>query len=167
MEIQLKNWGSLPFSCNLLLLLLYIIDIDVQTCRGVWLYSWIMGKFKRVCVFCGSNLGNKKIFSDAALDLGIQLVSFFLSLSLLISLKIELLHTAITYPWWIHELFRGFIGKAFAGGEENGFSLWRRELWVDGSGLSDCSWWWMPCSRVSYLQLHNNKTCNPFHFLAL
>uniref|UniRef100_A0A199UCI5 Cytokinin riboside 5'-monophosphate phosphoribohydrolase n=1 Tax=Manihot esculenta TaxID=3983 RepID=A0A199UCI5_MANES len=33
-----------------------------------------MGKFKRVCVFCGSNLGNKKIFSDAALDLGIQLV---------------------------------------------------------------------------------------------
>ncbi|XP_037493848.1 cytokinin riboside 5'-monophosphate phosphoribohydrolase LOG2 isoform X1 [Jatropha curcas] len=33
-----------------------------------------MGKFKRVCVFCGSNLGNKKIFSDAALDLGRQLV---------------------------------------------------------------------------------------------
>ncbi|KAJ9153338.1 hypothetical protein P3X46_026786 [Hevea brasiliensis] len=33
-----------------------------------------MGKFKRVCVFCGSNLGNKKIFSDAAIDLGRQLV---------------------------------------------------------------------------------------------
>ncbi|CAK7339107.1 unnamed protein product [Dovyalis caffra] len=33
-----------------------------------------MGKFTRVCVFCGSNSGNKKIFSDAALDLGRQLV---------------------------------------------------------------------------------------------
>ncbi|PON98057.1 Cytokinin riboside 5'-monophosphate phosphoribohydrolase [Trema orientale] len=33
-----------------------------------------MGKFKRVCVYCGSNSGNKKIFSDAALDLGRELV---------------------------------------------------------------------------------------------
>ncbi|KAF5735701.1 hypothetical protein HS088_TW15G01216 [Tripterygium wilfordii] len=33
-----------------------------------------MGKFKRVCVFCGSNSGNRKIFSEAALDLGRQLV---------------------------------------------------------------------------------------------
>lgn len=33
-----------------------------------------MGMFKRVCVFCGSNPGNKKIFSDAALDLGRELV---------------------------------------------------------------------------------------------
>ncbi|XP_030955096.1 probable cytokinin riboside 5'-monophosphate phosphoribohydrolase LOGL1 [Quercus lobata] len=33
-----------------------------------------MGKFKRVCVFCGSNSGNRKIFGDAALDLGRQLV---------------------------------------------------------------------------------------------
>ncbi|XP_022730542.1 probable cytokinin riboside 5'-monophosphate phosphoribohydrolase LOGL1 [Durio zibethinus] len=33
-----------------------------------------MGKFKRVCVFCGSNSGNRKIFSDAALDLGAHLV---------------------------------------------------------------------------------------------
>ncbi|XP_065625764.1 probable cytokinin riboside 5'-monophosphate phosphoribohydrolase LOGL1 [Quercus suber] len=33
-----------------------------------------MGKFKRVCVFCGSNSGNRKIFGDAALDLGRELV---------------------------------------------------------------------------------------------
>uniref|UniRef100_A0A6N2M6B7 cytokinin riboside 5'-monophosphate phosphoribohydrolase n=1 Tax=Salix viminalis TaxID=40686 RepID=A0A6N2M6B7_SALVM len=32
-----------------------------------------MGKLTRVCVFCGSKSGNKKIFSDAALDLGRQL----------------------------------------------------------------------------------------------
>ncbi|KAG6679546.1 hypothetical protein I3842_14G137700 [Carya illinoinensis] len=32
-----------------------------------------MGKFQRVCVFCGSNSGNRKIFSDAALDLGREL----------------------------------------------------------------------------------------------
>ncbi|XP_027073019.1 probable cytokinin riboside 5'-monophosphate phosphoribohydrolase LOGL1 isoform X1 [Coffea arabica] len=33
-----------------------------------------MGKFKKVCVFCGSNSGYRKIFSDAALDLGKELV---------------------------------------------------------------------------------------------
>ncbi|XP_040993646.1 cytokinin riboside 5'-monophosphate phosphoribohydrolase LOG8-like isoform X2 [Juglans microcarpa x Juglans regia] len=32
-----------------------------------------MGKFQRVCVFCGSNSGNRKIFSDSALDLGREL----------------------------------------------------------------------------------------------
>eukprot|EP00268_Persea_americana_P043561 TRINITY_DN4384_c0_g2_i1.p1 TRINITY_DN4384_c0_g2~~TRINITY_DN4384_c0_g2_i1.p1 ORF type:complete len:153 (-),score=37.51 TRINITY_DN4384_c0_g2_i1:1327-1785(-) len=33
-----------------------------------------MGKFNRVCVFCGSNSGNRLVFSDAALDLGRELV---------------------------------------------------------------------------------------------
>ncbi|KAJ6392660.1 hypothetical protein OIU77_022205 [Salix suchowensis] len=40
-----------------------------------------MGKLTRVCVFCGSKSGKKKIFSDAALDLGRQLVSIHSSLS--------------------------------------------------------------------------------------
>ncbi|KAA3490541.1 cytokinin riboside 5'-monophosphate phosphoribohydrolase LOG8-like [Gossypium australe] len=31
-------------------------------------------KFKRVCVFCGSNSGRRKVFSDAALELGNELV---------------------------------------------------------------------------------------------
>ncbi|RVW52354.1 Cytokinin riboside 5'-monophosphate phosphoribohydrolase LOG8 [Vitis vinifera] len=31
-------------------------------------------KFKRVCVFCGSNSGNRKVFSDAALELGNELL---------------------------------------------------------------------------------------------
>ncbi|KAK4492212.1 hypothetical protein RD792_003012 [Penstemon davidsonii] len=34
----------------------------------------IMVNFQKVCVFCGSNLGYRKIFSDAALDLGQELV---------------------------------------------------------------------------------------------
>ncbi|PIN11829.1 hypothetical protein CDL12_15554 [Handroanthus impetiginosus] len=34
-----------------------------------------MVNFKKVCVFCGSNLGYRKIFSDAALDLGRELVT--------------------------------------------------------------------------------------------
>ncbi|XP_059278592.1 putative cytokinin riboside 5'-monophosphate phosphoribohydrolase LOG9 isoform X2 [Lycium ferocissimum] len=34
-----------------------------------------MGNFKKICVFCGSNSGNRKIFSDAALDLGTELIS--------------------------------------------------------------------------------------------
>ncbi|KAF5726151.1 cytokinin riboside 5'-monophosphate phosphoribohydrolase LOG8 [Tripterygium wilfordii] len=33
-----------------------------------------MIKFKRVCVFCGSNSGHRQIFSDAALELGDELV---------------------------------------------------------------------------------------------
>ncbi|XP_060195825.1 cytokinin riboside 5'-monophosphate phosphoribohydrolase LOG8-like [Lycium barbarum] len=33
-----------------------------------------MGNFKKICVFCGSNSGYRKIFSDAALDLGTELV---------------------------------------------------------------------------------------------
>ncbi|PKI71507.1 cytokinin riboside 5'-monophosphate phosphoribohydrolase LOG8-like isoform X2 [Punica granatum] len=33
-----------------------------------------MGKFRRVCVFCGSNSGNRTIFSDAASELGRELV---------------------------------------------------------------------------------------------
>ncbi|XP_072977973.1 cytokinin riboside 5'-monophosphate phosphoribohydrolase LOG1-like [Typha angustifolia] len=31
-------------------------------------------KFKRICVFCGSRAGNRRSFSDSALDLGKQLV---------------------------------------------------------------------------------------------
>lgn len=31
-------------------------------------------KFKRVCVFCGSNSGNRQVFSDAAIELGDELV---------------------------------------------------------------------------------------------
>ncbi|OAY79059.1 putative cytokinin riboside 5'-monophosphate phosphoribohydrolase LOGL1 [Ananas comosus] len=34
----------------------------------------ILSKFKRICVFCGSNSGYRKVFSDAALDLGHELV---------------------------------------------------------------------------------------------
>ncbi|KAL5783465.1 hypothetical protein ACOSP7_008494 [Xanthoceras sorbifolium] len=34
----------------------------------------IRSKFKRVCVFCGSNSGHRKVFSDASLDLGNELV---------------------------------------------------------------------------------------------
>lgn len=32
-------------------------------------------QFKRICVFCGSNPGHRKVFSDAAIDLGNELVS--------------------------------------------------------------------------------------------
>ncbi|RZC49678.1 hypothetical protein C5167_018109 [Papaver somniferum] len=31
-------------------------------------------KFKTICVFCGSNPGNRQVFSDAAVDLGAQMV---------------------------------------------------------------------------------------------
>lgn len=42
----------------------------------------IRSKFKRVCVFCGSHSGNRRVFSDAALELGNELVCstcFFLT----------------------------------------------------------------------------------------
>jgi len=31
-------------------------------------------RFGRICVFCGSNPGNRAVFGDAALDLGKELV---------------------------------------------------------------------------------------------
>ncbi|KAG0491828.1 hypothetical protein HPP92_004871 [Vanilla planifolia] len=34
----------------------------------------VRSRFKRICVFCGSNSGNRAVFSDAALDLGRELV---------------------------------------------------------------------------------------------
>ncbi|MQM08414.1 hypothetical protein Taro_041263 [Colocasia esculenta] len=34
----------------------------------------VEGRFKRVCVFCGSKSGNRDVFSDAALELGHELV---------------------------------------------------------------------------------------------
>lgn len=36
--------------------------------------GYIRSKFKRLCVFCGSNSGHRKVFSDAALELGNELV---------------------------------------------------------------------------------------------
>ncbi|KAK3012658.1 hypothetical protein RJ639_008847 [Escallonia herrerae] len=33
------------------------------------------GKFKRVCVFCGSHPGYRQVFSDATVDLGIELLN--------------------------------------------------------------------------------------------
>ncbi|KAH6761325.1 putative lysine decarboxylase family protein [Perilla frutescens var. frutescens] len=36
--------------------------------------SNITSKFKKICVFCGSHPGNRKIFSDAAIELGNELV---------------------------------------------------------------------------------------------
>lgn len=32
-------------------------------------------KFKKLCVFCGSNPGHRKVFSEAAVELGIELVN--------------------------------------------------------------------------------------------
>ncbi|KAK3023190.1 hypothetical protein RJ639_044177 [Escallonia herrerae] len=34
-----------------------------------------ISKFKRVCVFCGSHPGHRQVFSDATVDLGIELVN--------------------------------------------------------------------------------------------
>ncbi|CAM8952944.1 unnamed protein product [Rhodiola kirilowii] len=33
-----------------------------------------MSKFKKICVFCGSNPGNRDVFADAALELGHEMV---------------------------------------------------------------------------------------------
>lgn len=35
-------------------------------------------KFNRICVFCGSNAGHRKVFSDAAVELGNELVGLIL-----------------------------------------------------------------------------------------
>lgn len=40
----------------------------------VWMESNTRRQFKRICVFCGSNPGHRKVFSDAAVELGNELV---------------------------------------------------------------------------------------------
>lgn len=45
-------------------------------------------KFKRVCVFCGSNPGYKKIFSDAAIELGNEMVGYFSFIKALIFVSV-------------------------------------------------------------------------------
>ena len=66
---------------------------------GLWSEERKMGKFKRVCVFCGSNSGNRKIFGDAALDLGRELVcTLSLSLSLLYT------HTNTNTNRWVSKI---------------------------------------------------------------
>lgn len=37
------------------------------------------GKFRTICVFCGSNPGFRKVFSDAALELGHEMVCVLLN----------------------------------------------------------------------------------------
>lgn len=40
------------------------------------------GKFKRICVFCGSNYGHREVFRIAAAELGNELVGLFVFLRL-------------------------------------------------------------------------------------
>jgi len=103
-----------------------------------WIEKLIMGKFTRVCVFCGSKSGNKKIFSDAALDLGRQLVSILI-LTLFLS----------TFDQNLEGFF--LWGREFSGWEEDGFSVWRRECWIDGACFSNSLWWRESCFRVRNL----------------
>ncbi|KAB1227767.1 putative cytokinin riboside 5'-monophosphate phosphoribohydrolase LOGL1 [Morella rubra] len=62
-----------------------------------------MGKLKRVCVFCGSRSGNRKIFSDSALDLGRELV-VTLSLCDLFSLSLSLFSLIQNRHTYTHSL---------------------------------------------------------------
>jgi hypothetical protein len=38
----------------------------------------VQSRFRRVCVFCGSSHGKKKIYQDAAIELGKELVNSFI-----------------------------------------------------------------------------------------
>lgn len=51
------------------------------------------GKFKRICVFCGSNYGHREVFRIAAAELGNELVGLFVFL-LLPSLSFNLCFAA-------------------------------------------------------------------------
>ena len=35
----------------------------------------VPSRFRTICVFCGSNAGRRKVYADAALELGHELVS--------------------------------------------------------------------------------------------
>jgi predicted Rossmann-fold nucleotide-binding protein len=46
--------------------------------EGISARSEKKGRFKRICVFCGSRAGYKSSFSDASLELGKQLVIYII-----------------------------------------------------------------------------------------
>ncbi|KAK8566707.1 hypothetical protein V6N13_002399 [Hibiscus sabdariffa] len=61
------NFISYGKGCCLLLSLVKLDDLRVEEEKDT-------SKFKRLCVFCGSSSGRRKIFSEAALELGNELV---------------------------------------------------------------------------------------------
>ncbi|XP_020270300.1 cytokinin riboside 5'-monophosphate phosphoribohydrolase LOG8-like [Asparagus officinalis] len=53
---------------------LFILKATEEERNSVIMDGELQEKFRKICVFCGSNSGNRTVFSDAALDLGNELV---------------------------------------------------------------------------------------------
>lgn len=55
--------------------------LELRKCKRkikAWMENNARSKFNRICVFCGSNQGHRKVFSDAAIELGNELVGLLL-----------------------------------------------------------------------------------------
>ena len=60
----------------------------------------VKSRFKRVCVFCGSRTGKRTCYSDAALELGQELVPFScLEIIIIIIISIMFLDFQLLYLW--------------------------------------------------------------------
>lgn len=58
----------------------------------------VKSRFKRVCVFCGSRTGKRTCYSDAALELGQELVPFScLEINIIIIISIMFLDFQLLY----------------------------------------------------------------------
>jgi hypothetical protein len=57
------------------------------------------GRFKRICVFCGSRPGYKSTFSDAALELGKVLVMYYIVFILSFLIFLEIFHVTQIEPF--------------------------------------------------------------------
>lgn len=58
------------------------------------------GRFKRICVFCGSRPGYKSAFSDAALELGKVLVMYYIVFYFVLSHVLKIFHVTQIEPFW-------------------------------------------------------------------
>jgi hypothetical protein len=108
-------------------------------------------RFGRICVFCGSNPGNRPVYGDAALDLGKELVKFDLSLPRAIPRgRADCVATLCprsfaAFVSLSRTLMAGFHGvlfvpsEKFAGSEGDRFGLRRWQRRVDGPDRADGS----------------------------
>lgn len=73
-EIPGLSFVSLVCLSTSLLVIFHIIDLDQRVI--IEMEGNTRGKFKRICVFCGSSSGHREVFRVAAAELGNELVGF-------------------------------------------------------------------------------------------
>lgn len=111
----------------------------------------VSSRFKRVCVFCGSSVGKRNCYRDAAIEIAQELV---FSSSILMIHETELtpfLWVILHLFCYLSTLYEVFRACACKGIKEAGPCVWRWEYWTNGAGFTSCASWWGKSSWVQSL----------------